>query len=394
MPVLLDRGNLGYTVLGSQREIAASNIQSSNGIDVALVNNMPDSALEATERQFAELLAAASGDMLIRVKLFTLPVVPRSESARRYLRETYSTFDRIWSSRPDGLIVTGTEPRAAALADEPYWSMLTQIVDWAQYATKSAIWSCLAAHAAILHVDGIYRRPLREKRSGVFECTRIADHPMVATMPPQFRIPHSRCNGLDQNELTARGYTILSSSAQAGVDSFMKRMDSTFVFFQGHPEYDAGTLLREYRRDVGRFVRGERETYPSMPEGYFAPQATSQLMAFRESALIAKSNPLMNDFPAVEHSVTNTWRSAATSSYRNWLLSLVAQEAGRPIQKARMSSRTAAHSAMPKAPTKLVAIDGNGLSHRRLSSVGSAHAPGAPARSSAIAKPPVGGPKA
>ena len=120
MPVLLDRGNLGYTVLGSQREIAASNIQSSNGIDVALVNNMPDSALEATERQFAELLAAASGDMLIRVKLFTLPVVPRSESARRYLRETYSTFDRIWSSRPDGLIVTGTEPRAAALADEPY----------------------------------------------------------------------------------------------------------------------------------------------------------------------------------------------------------------------------------------------------------------------------------
>ena len=216
---------------------------------------------------------------------------------------------------------------------------------------------------------------------------------MVATMPPQFRIPHSRCNGLDQNELTARGYTILSSSAQAGVDSFMKRMDSTFVFFQGHPEYDAGTLLREYRRDVGRFVRGERETYPSMPEGYFAPQATSQLMAFRESALIAKSNPLMNDFPAVEHSVTNTWRSAATSIYRNWLLSLVAQEAGRPTQKTRMP-RTAAYSAMPKARTKLVAIDGNGLPHRRLSPVGSAHAPRAPARSSAIAKPPVSRPKA
>src|SRR4051812_28805381 len=180
MPVLFDRGNLGYTVLGSQCEISVSDIQRANCIDLALINNMPDSALETTERQFAELLAAASGETLIRVKLFTLPDLPRSETARRYLSETYSTLDRLWSSRPHGLIVTGTEPRAAALADEPYWSTLTQIVDWAQYATKSAIWSCLAAHVAVLHVDGISRRPLREKRSGVFECTRIADHPMVA----------------------------------------------------------------------------------------------------------------------------------------------------------------------------------------------------------------------
>jgi homoserine O-succinyltransferase len=393
MPVLLDRGNHGCTVLGAQREIPASNFRPTNSIELVLVNNMPDSALEATERQFAELLAAASRDMLIRVRLFALPELPRNESARRYLRETYSTFDRLWSSRPDGLIVTGTEPRAKALTDEPYWSTLTQIVDWAQYATKSAIWSCLAAHAAILHVDGIHRRPLREKRSGVFECTRTADHPIVAAMPRRFRIPHSRCNGLDQNELIAGGYTILSNSAHAGVDSFTKRIGSAFVFFQGHPEYDAGTLLREYRRDVGRFVRGEREAYPSMPEGYFAPEATSELMMFRERALTAKSDTLMSDFPAVEHNITNTWRSAATSIYRNWLLSLVAQEAGRPTQKTHMASRTAFYPTMP-ARTELAATDGNGLLRLGLSPVAAARASRAPMRSRIAAKPPVGGTKA
>ena len=29
------------------------------------------------------------------------------------------------------------------------------------------------------------------------------------------------------------------------------------------------TLLLEYRRDIGRFLRGERDTYPPMPQGYF-----------------------------------------------------------------------------------------------------------------------------
>jgi homoserine O-succinyltransferase len=386
MPVLLDRGELGYTVLGSQCEVPASNTRTTDSIELALVNNMPDAALEATERQFAELLAAASGDMLIRVKLFTLPDLPRSESARRYLRENYSSFDRLWESRPDGLIVTGTEPRAAALADEPYWSTLTRIVDWAQHATKSAIWSCLAAHAAILHLDGIYRRPLGEKRSGVFECTGIADHPITSTMPRRFRIPHSRCNDLDQRELIACGYAVLSSSARAGVDSFAKRMGSTFVFFQGHPEYDACTLLREYRRDIRRFVRGERETYPSMPEGYFAREAARQLMAFRERVLVAKNDTVMNDFPAVERSITNTWRAAATSIYRNWLLSLT--------QETRMSSRAVPASVMPRARPKLVANDNSGLSRLGFTPMASARASRAPARGPAVAKPPADGPKA
>jgi homoserine O-succinyltransferase len=327
-------------VLGCQREILPSEFASSRGIDVALVNNMPDSALEGTERQFAELLAAASGDLLVRLKLFSLPGVPRAETARRYLGENYATIDSLWNSRPDALIVTGTEPRAAVLTEEPYWGALSRIIDWAQYATISAIWSCLAAHAAVLHADGISRHLLREKRSGVFECTSMSEHPMAYALPRQFAIPHSRCNDLNQNELTAAGYTVLTHSRHAGVDSFVKRTRSVFVYFQGHPEYDSGTLFREYRRDVARFLSGERDAYPTMPEGYFAENARRQLTTFRARALSARDIGLLADFPAVEQEVAKTWRAAATQIYRNWLNTIRAEKERRSHPVARRQAES------------------------------------------------------
>src|SRR2546422_8537495 len=45
---------------------------------------------------------------------------------------------------------------------------------------------------------------------------------------------------------------------------------------------------REYRRDIGRFLKGERETYPAMPQGYFDAKATDCLAAFRERALLQR----------------------------------------------------------------------------------------------------------
>jgi homoserine O-succinyltransferase len=392
MPVLLDRKTSGHVMLGCEREISASDLVSSRSIDLALVNNMPDSALEGTERQFAELLAAASGDTLVRLKLFSLPGVPRAETARRYLGEAYSPIDSLWNSRPDALIVTGTEPRAAALTDEPYWSSLSRIVDWAQYATISTIWSCLAAHAAVLRTDGISRHLLREKRSGVFECTSLSDHPMTAGMPRQFSIPHSRCNDLDQDELTACGYTVLSRSPQAGVDSFVKRTRSTFVYFQGHPEYDSGTLFREYRRDVARFLSGERETYPAMPKGYFADDAKYRLTTFHERALAARSVGLLADFPAVEQEVANTWRAAATQIYRNWLVSILVEKERRPNLTTRIPSQRSAHSAAPHAAANVIAIERNRIPSFGPPAAGPARS--ATKRSQSAVTTPAGRPKA
>jgi hypothetical protein len=57
---------------------------------------MPDAALDATERQFRALLAAAADDIVVRLTLYTLPEVPRTEFGRRQVRR-YST-SRLWNA--------------------------------------------------------------------------------------------------------------------------------------------------------------------------------------------------------------------------------------------------------------------------------------------------------
>jgi len=297
-------------------------------IDIGLVNNMPGAALEATERQFRALLDSAAEGVVVRLTLYALPDVPRKDAAQRHVSRFYSDVSDLWNRHLDGLIVTGTEPRAPSLIDEPYWASLTRLLEWAEHNTHSAIWSCLAAHAALLHIDGIVRRPLRDKRFGVFECARVSNHPLTANGPARLRMPHSRWNDIPADALKACDYRILTRSEDAGVDAFMKQRKSLFVFFQGHPEYDADTLLLEYRRDIGRFLRRERDSYPAMPRNYFDDDAVDILSAVQERAISDRREELLADFPTavMAGQVRNTWHSAAGCVYRNWLLYLRAQK--------------------------------------------------------------------
>jgi len=303
-------------------------------LDIGLVNNMPDAALDTTERQFRALLgAAAATDMVVRLTLYSLPEVPRTEFGRQQVR-AYSSLDDLWDSQLDGLIVTGAEPRAADLEDEPFWGSLTRVLEWAERSTYSTILSCLAAHAGILHFDGIARQPLDDKRFGVFECVRVSDHPLTAAAPNRLQIPQSRWNEIPEDALLACGYRVLTRSEDAGVDSFVKQRNSLFVFFQGHPEYDATSLLLEYRRDIGRFLRRERETYPTMPHGYFDQETVEALTALRRRALLDRREELLADFPTAMAAgkVKNTWRTTAENLYRNWLSYIRLQKEQRPAQ--------------------------------------------------------------
>jgi len=290
-------------------------------LTIGLVNNMPDAALRTTERQFRQLLSQASPEIDIRLRLFSIPGHARSESALTYLRQHYADIDELWSGGPlDGLIVTGTEPRVA-IEDEPFWPILTRLFAWAQDHTVSTILSCFAAHAAVLHLDGIRRRELPRKLFGVFECTRIADHPVLDGAPRTWVAPHSRFNDLPEAALVGAGYTILSRSPEAGADMFAAEGKSLFLFIQGHPEYDAGALLREYRRDIGRFLAGEQDDYPLMPTGYFDAVAAASCGRFEKLAVESRDIQLLAKFPAVEpeRSVVHAWRQPALRLYGNWL---------------------------------------------------------------------------
>jgi Homoserine O-succinyltransferase len=202
MPLLLDTLRPGPAV----------DLRGRNCLTIGLVNNMPDAACEATERQFLKLLRAASSDVVVLLKLFSIAAVPRSEATRADLAGRYRDIAELWSAPLDGLIVTGTEPIAADLKDEPYWNAACDLVDWACTNTISAVWSCLAAHAAVLYADGIARQRLAGKLSGVFDCEAAGAHPLLAGMVPLLRVPHSRLNDLPQAGLLASGYRVLTRS--------------------------------------------------------------------------------------------------------------------------------------------------------------------------------------
>jgi homoserine O-succinyltransferase len=142
--------------------------------------------------------------------------------------------------------------------------------------------------------------------------------------------------------LTACGYTLLTQSVEGGVDSFVKKKKrSLFVHFQGHPEYGAQTLLKEYRRDIKRFVRRERETYPSMPKGYFDAVSTKIVTEFRDVVLANRREELMEGFPqpALAGRLQKTWHSSATAIYHNWLRYLVSNKSDMPEFSAVAAAR-------------------------------------------------------
>lgn len=299
-------------------------------VEIGLVNNMPDAAVATTERQFARLIEEASGEFDVRLRLFDLETLPRASEARRAMAEDYRPARALKARPQDALIVTGAEPRAPDLRREPFWSELVFVLDWANANTISTLFSCLAAHAGVLHRDGIVRRALPAKCSGVYSFRVVARHDLVAGFDARFVTPHSRYNGLDEAELAAKGYSILARSPESGVDLFVREAGSLSVFLQGHPEYDADTLAREYRRDMLRFFSGEARAAPHIPAHYFPPPVAAALAEFAGRAASAPGPDLAAAFPSQALALDKApWRALGVQLFRNWLALVARRKAER-----------------------------------------------------------------
>jgi homoserine O-succinyltransferase len=300
---------------------------------IGLVNNMPASSRLATERQFRNLIASASGGIPTELLVYVSPRLAYATDHSGIPADRFDLHD-LWGCRLDGLIVTGSEPVADCLTKEPNWDELAALVDWAEDSTYSAIWSCLAAHAAVYRLDGVARRRLPNKLFGLFECTSVSHNErewdVNPWVPDRFWVPHSRWNDIfrDAHELSELGYRALSQSQFSGPDIFVRKKRSLFVFCQGHPEYETDSLLLEYRRDVARFLRGERGSYPELPHEYFDDETEARMLAFRDRAVLWPAESLLCEFPVVQqsHGVKRAWHSMAVRLYHNWLLYLSEQK--------------------------------------------------------------------
>jgi len=356
MPLIIEGGRVPGRWLERGNSPSVISIEShakrKEGLNLALINNMPDAALEDTELQFFELLDVASAEVPVFIRLYSLTGIPRTDRGQRHLNSFYYDFNDIWQNPFDGVIITGTEPKEPDLQDEPYWRLLADVFDWAEKNTTSTVLSCLAAHASVLHGDGIGRHRLPDKQFGVFESRKMCEHVLLNDIGGTIRFPHSRWNEVRDNELTACGYSVIAKSADAGVDVFVKKKKrSLFVHFQGHPEYGAQTLAKEYRRDIRRFLRAERETHPTMPFGYFDESATQALNDFREQALSHRHGDIMASFPeSVVEGLQNPWHATAIGIYRNWFQYMAANRASASVFATMASSDRQGQCRLRAAP--------------------------------------------
>jgi len=300
---------------------------------VGLVNNMPDAALAATERQFSNLIEAASEDFDIRLTLVALDSTPRELQMREAMAATYRDPRLFRLSSPDAMIVTGAEPRAARLDEEPYWDELTALLDWSRGGLVAALYSCLAAHAAAWHRDRIVRRRLFGKLSGVYESEIVAPHELTEGLTRAFT-PHSRFNALAECDLEFKGYLTLTRSDEAGPDVFVRERELLEVFWQGHPEYDRDTLAREFRRDMLRFAKGERAAPPLAPANYFDREASARIEAALQGAVDLESLAAALN-PEALSPAEAFWRESSKILMRNWLTAIARRKAQGRLDEAQ-----------------------------------------------------------
>ncbi len=309
----------GLSVLSSDQASA----QEMRALHIGFLNMMPDAALQATERQFLRLIGACNRIVQFYVHPFTIPGVDRIGPAKAHVEAHYEDFNDLASEGLDALIITGANVTEADITNEGFFRPMTDVMDWATDNVCSVFCSCLSSHGAFKHFHGIDRTHLDEKQWGVYS-HRVAPnvHPLFAGTNTRFDVPHSRFNDVPQATMQAAGLRTIATSEEAGVLAATSPDGWRYIYFQGHPEYDASSLLKEYKREVNRFINNERHDYPPFPEHYFRSAAAAALDTFRadlERAL-ARGNPLP-EFPenAVSPLIDNTWADTAKAVFNNWL---------------------------------------------------------------------------
>ncbi|MFQ6024828.1 MAG: homoserine O-succinyltransferase [Acidiferrobacterales bacterium] len=309
----------GQEVLGVERALR----QDIRELHIGLLNMMPDAALQATERQFLRLVGSCNRVAQFYVHPFAVDAEARSQEAQAYLQTYYEDYHRLQHDGLDALVITGANPAHPDLTKEAFWEPMTEVIAWAREHICSIVFSCLATHAYLKQYHGVERIRLPQKRWGVYS-HRVLDsaHPLVSNINTRFDAPHSHVYEVTHEQVEGARLRVLAESKEAGVHMAVSADGFRGVYFQGHPEYDINSLLKEYKREVSRFINGERDDYPPYPEHYFAPEAIAILEPYKEKVVAAKANRQMPpEFPEsrVKPYADNTWSDTGKAMFNNWL---------------------------------------------------------------------------
>ena len=292
-------------------------------LHIGLLNMMPDAALAATERQFFRLIGESNQIAQFYMHPFTLKELKRGADGAAHIERYYESFEQVRRDGLDALIITGANVTQPDLSREPFWKPLIEVIDWAYESVTSTPCSCLATHAVLQFRYGQKRRPLGFKRWGVYS-HRVVDrrHPLVSDVNTRFDVPHSRFNDVSREQFEAARLHVLAEGDVPGVHLAVSEDLFRIVFFQGHPEYDTISLLKEYKRELGRFIKGEREDYPPIPDNYFSARTQAILDEHRDHVATARErNEPVPELPEslITKTLDNTWHDTGEAVINNWM---------------------------------------------------------------------------
>ena len=309
--------NDGHVVLSLDR----AKHQDIRELHIGFLNMMPDAALTATERQFIHLVGSSNPIAQFFVYPFSLPEMDRGAKAEEHMRQHYFQFGELAEQGLDALIITGANVIEPVLVDEPFWDPLIDIVQWAEANVASVFCSCLATHALVKHYHNIDRQHLPQKQWGVYSHRVTAPHhPILRDVNTRFDAPHSRFNDVSRAQFEDAGCTVLAQNEDIGVHLAVSPDQFRTVYFQGHPEYGAISLLKEFKRESHRYLSGERDKLPRLPENFFTQEGEDIANAYIETIARAAEGAAP-EFP--EHELTphcdNTWGDTGKAIVNNWL---------------------------------------------------------------------------
>jgi homoserine O-succinyltransferase len=319
LPTFARLRDRGQQVLSVDRALG----QDIRELHIGLLNMMPDAALSATEEQFIRMVGNCNQIAQFYVYPFSIPELAREVKAEEHIGRYYSRFEDLQESGLDALIITGANVINPMLDKETFWHSLTEIVNWAAENVASTLCSCLATHALMKHFYNIERQRLQQKKWGVYSHqVRHPEHPLTRGINSRFDAPHSRWNSITRAHYKQAGLTVLAQGTDSGVHMAVSPDQFSFVYFQGHPEYHGNSLLKEYKREVTRFINGELEGVPAHPENYFSEDACDIAGEYMDRVITAQENGRdVPVFPEAELTalVDNTWGDTGKAIFNNWL---------------------------------------------------------------------------
>nr|WP_321509738.1 homoserine O-succinyltransferase [uncultured Celeribacter sp.] len=291
MPITLPETLPAYDVLSAEGVMVMGEgraaRQDIRPLKIGLLNLMPKKI--QTENQFARLIGATP--LQIDFHLIRMSEHQTRNTAAEHMEQFYRPFSEVKASgeKFDGLVITGAPIEHLPFEEVTYWDELKEVFDWTQSHVHSTFGVCWGGMAMINYFHGVQKHLLSEKAFGLFRQNNLAPaSPYLRGFSDECYIPVSRWTEMRQAEIDAVPSLIPLLGSDITGPCLVQDPNHRALYIFNHFEYDTGTLLEEYRRDV------ESGQEIILPQHYFP-----------------------NDNPDLRP--VNRWRSHAHLLYGNWI---------------------------------------------------------------------------